>query len=172
MPSAYEHISTYTVGSGGESTIAFTSIPQTYTDLLLKFSGRNSRSGADLQEFSMRFNNNTGSIYRTIWLRGTGSSASSGTFPDDSFQQLGQPGEGATASVFSNYDIYISNYTSSNNKSISVDGVTENLASNAYNYYQSGLFSSSTAISSIQILAPSYLIVQHSTFYLYGISNA
>lgn len=173
MAATFTLISSVTVGSGGTGSIEFTSIPSTYTDLVLKFSGRNSRSAADLQEFTMTFNNNTASSYTTRTLRGSGSAVISETFASyASSPALGQPGAGATSNVFSNYDIYIPNYAGSNNKSFSIDGVTENNASNAYAYLQAGLLANTTAISSIQISAPSYLIVQYSNFYLYGISNA
>ena len=126
MANTYNLIEVVTVGSGGSASIAFTSIPQTYTDLVLKFSGRNSRSGADLQEFSMTFNSNTSANYTTRWLRSTGTSASSNTFASyNSFPEMGQPAGTVTSNVFSNYDIYIPNYTGSNNKSVSIDGVTE-----------------------------------------------
>jgi hypothetical protein len=171
MANTYKLISSVTVGSGGASNIEFTSIPATYTDLLVKLSGRSSRSAAVLEEFLLTFNNNT-SGYSEQWLRGTGSSASGSSFSGSSIQQLGQPGAGATASVFGNWEFYIPNYAGSNNKSISLDGVTENNAATAYTYLEAGLWANSAAITSIKISAGSYLAVQYSTAYLYGISNA
>ena len=41
----YESIATVTVGSGGTSTISFTSIPQTYTHLQLRYIARNAYTG-------------------------------------------------------------------------------------------------------------------------------
>jgi hypothetical protein len=171
MANTYTLISSVTVGSGGQAAIEFTSIPGTYTDLLVKLSGRSSRSAADLEEFLLTFNNNTSS-YSEKWLRGTGSSVSSNSFSGSSIQQLGQPGAGATANIFGNWEFYIPNYTSSNNKSVSLDGVTENNATNAYAYIHTGLWSNTAAITSIKLSAGSYLAVEHSTAYLYGISNA
>lgn len=173
MANTYSLISSVTVGSGGSSSIAFTSIPATYTDLVLKFSGRNSRTPSDLQEFAMTFNNNTSSNYTTVWVRSSGSAVATSTFNNySSFPELGQPASTVTANTFSNYEIYIPNYAGSNNKSISIDGVTENDATNAFMYLQAGILANTAAITSIQISAPSYLIVEYSTFYLYGISNA
>jgi hypothetical protein len=37
MATTYEIIASVTVGSGGAANIEFTSIPATYTDLVLKF---------------------------------------------------------------------------------------------------------------------------------------
>ena len=167
----YTLISSVTVGSGGAANIEFTSIPQTYTDLLVKLSGRSSRSAAVGEEFLLTFNNN-GSNYSERQLRGDGSSAISQTFSGSSIQQLGQPGAGATANTFGNWEFYIPNYAGSNNKSISLDGVTENNAAQAYTYLEAGLWADSAAITSIKISAGSYLAVEHTTAYLYGISNA
>jgi hypothetical protein len=52
MANTYEIISSVTVGAGGAAYIEFTNIPQTYTDLNLVFSGRNTSSG---DWFSLKF---------------------------------------------------------------------------------------------------------------------
>jgi len=170
MANTYTLISSVTVGSGGSASIEFTSIPATYTDLLVKLSGRSSRSAATMEEFVLTFNNNTSS-YSERQLRGDGSSVISQTFSGASIQQLGQPGAGATANTFGNWEFYIPNYAGSNYKSISLDGVTENNATQAYTNFEAGLWSNTAAITSIKLSAGSYLAVQYSTAYLYGISN-
>jgi hypothetical protein len=43
MATTYEAIETVEVGSGGAADIEFTSIPGTYTDLVVKVSARNAR---------------------------------------------------------------------------------------------------------------------------------
>jgi len=174
MAATYTLISSVTVGSGGAANIEFTSIPATYTDLLVKLSGRSSRSGAVAEEFLLTFNNNT-SGYSERWLRGTGVSAGTSTFSGSSIQQLGQTGAAATANTFANWEFYIPNYAGSNNKPISLDGVTESNSAtegHALAYLSAGLWSNSAAITSIKLSAGSYLAVEHSTAYLYGISNA
>ena len=171
MATTYTLISSVTVGSGGAAAIEFTSIPADYTDLLVKLSARSSRSAAVAEEFLLTFNNN-GSSYSEKQLRGDGSSAISQTFSGSSIQQVAQPGAGATASVFGNWEFYIPNYAGSNNKSISLDGVTENNATQAYTYLEAGLWANSAAITSIKFSAGAYLAVEYSTAYLYGISNA
>ena len=72
-------ISTVTVGSGGVSSIDFTSIPQTYTDLLLKLSFRVNSSNTD-NYFNLNFNSNSSAVYSYRGLNGTGSSAFSDTW--------------------------------------------------------------------------------------------
>ena len=132
------------------------------------------RSGASAEEFLLTFNNNTSSIYTERHLRGSGAAAISQTFTNyTSITQIGQSGAGATANTFASWDIYIPNYAGSNNKSLSLDGVTENnsaTAGNALTYLSAGLWASSSAITSIKISAGSYLVEQYSTAYLYGLS--
>ena len=172
MATTYTLISSVTVGSGGAANIEFTSIPNTYTDLLLKVSGRSSRTGAVQEEFRLSFNNNT-SGYSDRQLRGSGSTAISQSWTSQAnIQSFGQPGAGATANTFSNWEIYIPNYASSNNKSVSLDGVTENNATEAYSYLAAALWANSSAITSIKIDGNGYNLVQYTTAYLYGISNA
>jgi hypothetical protein len=58
----------------------------------------------------------------------------------------------ATANTFGNTEFYIPNYTSSNYKSFSVDGVTENNATAAFALY-AGLWSNTAAITSFRLNA-------------------
>ena len=48
MANTFEQITTVTVGSGGASSIDFTSIPQTYTDLVIKTSARNTSTSTTM----------------------------------------------------------------------------------------------------------------------------
>jgi hypothetical protein len=173
MAGTYKLIGSVTVGAGGQAAIEFTSIPATYTDLLIKLSGRSSRSGAPAEEFLLTFNNDTSSIYTERHIRGNGTAVISQTFASySSITQVGQSGAGATANTFASWDIYIPNYAGSNNKSILLEGVTENnsaTAGNALTYFSAGLWANSAAITSIKLSAGSYLAEQYSTAYLYGI---
>ena len=173
MANTYQLIEAKTV-STAVASIEFTSIPQIYTDLCLKFSGRNNRSAQVLEEFLLTLNNNNNTIYSEKGIRGNGSSvANNSPTGQTELQDFGQPGAGATANTFSNWEVYIPNYTSSNNKSVQFDGVTENNATEAYAYLNAGLFSSTTAISSLKVRCKStHLIDVYSTFYLYGIKNS
>ena len=72
MPSTYEPIATTTT-SGGESSVNFTSIPSTYTDLFIVASV----SATTAYEFFMRFNSDSGTNYSVTGLEGNGTAASS-----------------------------------------------------------------------------------------------
>ena len=169
MANTYALISSVTVGSGGAANIEFTSIPQTYTDLLISSSIRTDRAGAVGSYFFLSFNGST-SNFSSRFVTGDGTSATS-----SSQARLGgvETNANATASAFANNQIYIPNYTSSNYKSYSADSVVENNATTGFNYLIAGLRSNTSAITSITITPEtpgSY--IQYSTAYLYGISNA
>ena len=169
MANTYTLISSVTVSSA-TNTISFTSIPQTYTDLLFKISGRFS---LDTATAFLRYNGTT-TNGTSIFLEGSGSSASSST--DGSYQYgpiHGVVNSTKTANTFGNAEIYIPNYTSSNYKSSSSDGVTENNGAATTMALGANLWSNTAAITSIEIVgAASADFVEHSTAYLYGISNA
>jgi len=58
MANTYTLIDKGEVGSGGSSAITFTSIPSTYTDLKLVFTGRiTANSGIDATALNMKINN-------------------------------------------------------------------------------------------------------------------
>jgi hypothetical protein len=71
-------------------------------------------------------------------------------------------------SNFTNGSLYIPNYAGSNNKSFSVDEVYDQPSTAGYLNLIAGLWSSSSAITSIKIEAASSL-TQNSTIYLYGV---
>ena len=165
-------IQTVTVGAGGAASIDFTNIPQTYTDLVVQVSGRGTGAGGEVSA-TLQFNNNS-SNYSSRWLRGNGAAASSGsdTYGTDEIYLFEMPAASATASTFQNGSIYIPNYTSSNNKSVSVDSVSENNATTAWAYLTAGLWSNSAAVTSIKLLLQVGNFAQYSTATLYGVTSA
>jgi hypothetical protein len=171
MATTYTLISSVTVGAGGAATMAFTSIPADYTDLVLQVSARTDEAGANWSQSNITFNGST-SGYTNKYLLGTGSATSSGSVGTAYVYGGRGTGAGATASTFGNSFVYIPNYAGSNNKSVSTDEVTENNATAALAFLNAGLWSNSAAITSITITASGCNFVQYSTAYLYGISNA
>ena len=157
-----------TVGSGGATSVTFTSIPSTYTDLLVKVSARDSYP--DVTPDILVTFNNSGSGYSNIWLQGNGSSASSSSY-SGAFIDILSDGSTATTNTFSNIEMYIPNYAGSNYKSVNVNDVLENNATASYMRLLAGLWSNTAAITSISFAAATSF-VQYSTFYLYGISSS
>jgi hypothetical protein len=156
-------ISSVTVGSGGSASISFTGIPQTYTDLVVKVSGRASNPYMDIN-----FNSN-GTGFTAKYLYGSGVSYGSGS----QAKFLGVVSSTSnTANTFGNMEFYIPNYTSANYKTYSADSVQETNASAAEMHMVAGLWSNTAAITSIQItLASSGTFSQFTTATLYGVTK-
>jgi hypothetical protein len=169
MANTFELIASSTVTGSTAANIDFTSIPSTFTDLCLKFSIR-SNGIYPVDNIAILLNTSTSS-YTLRRLRGTGSAASSQTPPYT--ESAIATAAGATASTFSSGELYLPNYASSNNKSYSVDSVSENNGTEAYMYVTAGLWSNTAAITGIRLqIDGSNLITQYSTAYLYGVKNA
>ena len=159
------HIETVTVGSGGAASIAFSAIAGDFTDLVLVYSLRNS-TNTNYQ--TMSFNGST-SNFTQRQLDGEGSGSGTSASRTDSVIRLTAVPSVATASTFSSAQIYIPNYTASVNKSFSVDGVTENNATQAFQVLIAGLWSQTAAITSITLTSPANF-VEHSSASLFGIT--
>jgi hypothetical protein len=173
MANTYTLISSVTVGSGGAANITFSSIPSTYTDLLVKISTR-STSATVIGYVNIRFNSDTGNNYSYKAVGGTGSITFNNNSAGGSSIFTVTAGNSSTSNTFGNAEIYIPNYTSANYKSVSIDGVGENNATEAYTQLVVGIWSSTSAITSIQLsdIFGSANFAQYSTAYLYGISKA
>ena len=167
MANTFTKIASVTVGSGGSSTITFSSIPSTYTDLCVMASLRASVDGDGM---TMRFNGST-SGYSVKQIYGTGSSAASNTPSQTDFATVGYTTT-VTSNTFGNMSIYIPNYAGSNNKSISADSVQEANQTQAYSNLVAGLWSNSAAITSLVLGTQSGSWNQYSTATLYGINKS
>jgi hypothetical protein len=166
MANTFTLIASTSVGSGGAANIEFTSIPNTYTDLKMVVSGRDTTDSPG--SLYIQFNGN-GYNSTTLKVNGTGSSVSSSTH-NNAYLGL-VPGPSQTANTFGNFEVYIPNYAGSTNKSFSSDSVTENNATAAYQFLWAGLWSNTSAITSIT-LKTDQTFAQYSTAYLYGVKSS
>lgn len=174
MPNTFVKIATVTVGSGGTSSIDFTSIPQTYTDLCIKGSTRTDRGTFGVDELLVQFNGDTtGTNYAHKFIRGNSSSIDSNMVTNYFIWGPGGTGSVNTANTFGNGEMYIPNYSGNKFKSVSTEVVSEgNATSNIYMMLDSGIWNSTSAITSIKILSQGTGFDQYSTVTLYGISNS
>ena len=169
-------IASNTVGSGGVSSVTFSSIPATYTDLILKLSVRDSDtsgSGSTYDNIKLTFNSNT-SNYSWLFVAGNGSSTNNavGSAQSNIPTIYGTySGATSTTNTFGNSEVYIPNYTSSNNKSLSSESTAEYNGTPGWDLMMAGLWTNTSAITSITLSA-AVSFVQYSTFYLYGINNS
>jgi len=172
MASTYTLISS-NVLSGSAASVTFSSIPSTYTDLVLRVSLRTDTSASFVQT-NLTFNSDSSAIYSATYLYGTGSAASSTNYTADTYaREVYYDGANATSNTFGSGEIYIPNYTSTTSKSFSAFGVEEDNNSAARIGVEAQLYRNTSAISSITWAATSgQNFVSGSSFYLYGIKNS
>jgi hypothetical protein len=164
-PSSYESIASLT-GNGSATSLTFSSIPSTYTHLQIRAIGRDS-SGY------IRFNSDTGANYSRHQLRGNGAAASAaGAASQNEMFGFDFTETGNLADTYGVGIVDIHDYASTSKyKTIrSFTGKDLNGSGNVYLY--SGLWMSTSAISSITIYSPSAAPTTASTFALYGIKGA
>tara|TARA_R110000782_G_scaffold118591_1_gene209191 strand:- start:269 stop:1642 length:1374 start_codon:yes stop_codon:yes gene_type:complete len=150
---AYTLIETVTVGSGGASSIEFTGIPQEAgADLVVRIAARSEKASAS-DDFQITLNSDTTTAYDRVQLIGSGSGVS--TFktssPDTSMLAGQVNGATSTANTFTNTEIQISNYTSTVDKSVSVDHVREENATAAQIRLAAFNYNTSSEITSLKI---------------------
>jgi hypothetical protein len=173
VPDTFIKIASVTVGSGGAANILFSSIPNTYTDLCVKFSLRSNYASV-YDHMALFLNGDTANNYVTRWIYGDGASAASGnqTATNSVQPRFAVSAANATSNTFGNGEMYLPNYASSNYKSQSWDTVAENNATTGYNAMDAGLWSNTAAVTSVQLNPYFGSWVQYSTATLYGIKSS
>ena len=164
MPTTYEPIQTYTLGSAATG-ITFSSVPSTYTDLRVILV--QTTDGANL---GIRFNSDSGSNYSWTRLQGDGSSATSARGTSVSFGQLN--GNGTSASPKSGLvEVDIFSYAGSTNKTVlSKFSNDQNGSGNTASTVN--LWRSTAAITNVYVFAAGGDLQTGTTATLYGIKNA
>lgn len=172
MANTYQLIASNTLGSSAAS-VTFSSIPGTYTDLVLKCSIR-SADTSNTRGLFISYNGDSSTLYSIIRLSGDGATAFSQIASNATSSRLGTVNSDTSgANIFSSVEIYIPSYTASQNKPFSAFPAMEDNSATAYISASAGLYRSTTAISSINLtLDGTPLIKTGSSFFLYGISNS
>lgn len=154
------------------NTVTFSSIPNTYTDLVLKYSARTNDTNTNDNTVLMTLNGSSSSIYSITAIRNDISFNNSNATSFNTVTNIN--GTGATANTFTSVEIYIPSYTASANKPLSFDNAQETNATTAYRVAGAGLFRSTSAISSISLAIGDNTkgFVSGSSFWLYGIKNS
>jgi len=170
MPTTYEPIATTTLGSA-QSSVSFTSISGSYTDLVLIGNGYNATG--DGYSPRLDFNSDTGNNYSFTELGGDGSSASS----TRSSNRANIPvawltGWDTTSTQPGLFICSIQNYSNTTTyKTVLSRG---NQPTGTYPGTEAivGLWRSTNAITTIRITADIATFATGSTFTLYGIKSA
>jgi hypothetical protein len=164
MTATYDKIATTTLGSN-QATVTFSSIPGTYTDLVLitneKQTATSNRSPA------LRFNSDSGSNYSQTGLYGTGSAGGTFRTSNATLIYYGYYGYSTTSNFNFNSIVNINNYSNT-----AINKTVLSRASNAQNGVDIilGLWRNTTAITSITLTMETLSdFTTGSTFTLYGI---
>jgi hypothetical protein len=168
ITNSYESIATVTVGSGGQSTVTFSSIPSTYKHLqvrmLTQLSGGNG-------VINLQFNSDTGSNYSYHRLYGNGSAAFAEGAASQTEATVGY--YVSAANVFNAAIVDILDYSnlSKYKTTRSLQGTDTNGGGTIM--LDSSAWRSTSAISSITVFSKdgSRPLAQFSTFALYGIKG-
>lgn len=163
LPSTMTPIATNTTNAA-VSSVDFTSIPQGYTDLVLVYTG--SGTSVNTQGIRVRFNSDTATNYSDTMLRGTGSAAASYRDTTQSFilfvsnnTNTSQMNGIMNIMNYSNTTTYKSCLIRANDPSARIEALV-------------GLWRSTAAITSVNIIPESGTINSGCTFTLYGIKAA
>ena len=161
MASTYTPIATTTLGSATNS-YTFSSIPSTYTDLIMVWNG----TTAAQDNLSLRFNGDTATNYSVTRLVGNGSTAASARFSSVNMMYGSIPDTSANSTV----TWQVMNYSNATTyKTALCRGSSASVEASAY----VGLWRSTSAITSLTVIVGnSYNMNTGCTLTLYGILSA
>jgi hypothetical protein len=170
---SFESIATITVGSGGSSSVTFTSIPQTFTHLQLRYISRDARTGSGDSPVDLTFNGSSAANYSKQFLQGAGSTVSAGAETGMTYLRLEGGGNQSLSDSFGVGITDILDYTSTvKNKTVyQLAGVDKN-GSGFVRILGGSWYASPAAITSITLTPFSSPFTQYSHFALYGIRGA
>ena len=170
--SSYESISTVTVGSGGSSSIDFTSIPSSYTHLQIRGIARCTASTSDIDLY-MRFNSDSGSNYNWHFVYGDGgSAATSNGVPANYIDALRTTGASSGTSRFGAGVIDILDYANTNKYKTARILTGQDQNGSGLVIFISGAWRNTAAITSLSFYYPTGSIAQYSQLALYGIKGS
>jgi hypothetical protein len=165
---AFDALSTVVASSGNLSSITFAGIPQTgYSHLQIRGIARSS-AGAD--NTVMQFNDDTSAVYATHYMIGNGSTASNGNEFNTSRFYIDVVGTNASAASWSADIIDILDYSNTSKFKTVRTLAGQDLNGSGTVWAVSGLWRSTTGISSIKIaMNGAASFAQYSSFTLYGV---
>lgn len=176
---AYDSIATTTAPSGGSASITFSSIPSTYKHLQIRGIGRaaSGQSATAAADVIMNINSDSSSNYARHRIIGDGSTASAGASTSATALNWSSvlPRTTSAANLFGSFVIDILDYQNTNKYKTTrfLGGCDLNGAGSIT--FQSGLWMSTSAISSITITFETDSnpkpVAQYSQIALYGIKG-
>lgn len=174
--SAFTKIATVDVGAGGTANITFSSIPSSYTDLMIILSGKTtSTSNSSFDNIGIRWNSLTDD-WEEAGLRGNGTSVNALSETTDTLLKYQYTNGNSGTGKFGVMKFYLTRYAETTflktHNTMSVSGVAS--SSSAQTITVGGNKSETNAINSI-VLYGDYgggVWAQYTTATLYGILNS
>jgi hypothetical protein len=173
---SYESIATVSVGSGGQATVDFTSIPSTYKHLQIRALCRSATAFTNDGILMRVGTGGTLDTTSTLWghfLKGDGASATAGSRSSTNIEMIQSSGATSTAGVFGVAVIDLLDYQNTNkNKTFrSLTGVDQNGSTGEIRLMSGSYGANTNAIDTIRFYSPFANISQYSQFALYGIKG-
>jgi hypothetical protein len=166
MPQTYEAIATTTLGSN-QSTITFTSIPQTYTDLVCVCVGYGAGGGGSIL---VKVNSNTSSIYNTNYVYTDGTTAVTSAKTGDNGNGLYMGRLMTSTTDMGGAYFHIMNYTSTSTFKTMIG---QSVASAPITWYSIGNARTTTAVTRLDLTVESgYPFASGFQATIYGIKAA
>ena len=174
--SDFESIATTTVGSGGSSSVTFSSIPSTYTHLQIRGITRVTYGSATVTGWGLtQFNSDTAAnySYHAIFGNSGSTTGASGTASTSAMIGFAEIGGTSVTNCFASSVMDILDYTNTNKyKTLRILGGAEGNITDSWLYLGSGSWRSTSAITSITLTNGAGAFTQYSSFALYGIRTA
>lgn len=176
MPTTYVNIASTTLGST-QSTVTFSGIPNTYTDLVLKWCARSAHT-TNYDVVCIQMNGiNTNNNYNWAQISGLGTTTgSNGGVGTNLMQSVSVAAGAAVANGFGYGEAYIPGYNINDKKNIIMYGSPASTSTSLfYHDTSAGNIVFTSAITSITLSLPIFGgpgFAAGSTFYLYGIKNS
>jgi hypothetical protein len=165
---ALESIATVTVGSGGASFVEFSTIPGGFQHLHIRILSQDARSVFQASQLSVTMNGDTATNYADHQLSGDGTSAAAYGVGSVSSSTVVN-GRGGSGFFMGANVIDILDYGSTSKfKTLRSFGGVDNNGSGLVRL-DSGLYRSTSAVTSVRFTPLAANIAQHSTFALYGV---
>jgi hypothetical protein len=173
MANTYTLISSNTL-SATTASVTFSSIPQTYNDLVLKVSARADTVDTNVNIYIQFNGNTTGSNYNGLQYGYYSANNNYNEVFNRNQMDYGLWASGANilTNMFAANEVYIPNYTSSMLKVLGAQGIIENNSSSGWALMTSSEWRQTAAVTSILMQPYSGNFLAGSTFWLYGIKNS
>jgi hypothetical protein len=163
LSGSYDALASVTVPSGGLSSVTFAGIPQTYSHLQVRYSGNTSSTGAS---FNMTLNGTTPTAY-WHYLTGFGGGVAAGAVNDTVIKLYGAYAGTTAYPTVGITDIL--DYSNTNKyKTVRTLAGSDGNGSGEIQF-TSGLFSNTSSITSLTVIASAGTFTQYSQFSLYGV---